>query len=488
MNQRKTARPTGRDPRVRRRLTLRAAWGGLALTLAVTIRAEIKPNSLFAEHCVLQRGVNVPVWGTANEGEKITVSFAGQAVTTITANGVWKTWLQPMPANANPQDLIIRGDTTCTLRDVLVGDVWLAGGQSNMERQLGPRPPQPEIIGWREAAAGANFPTIREFHVPAHLAVAPTQDPGGKWAVCSPATVPEFSAVGFFFARALQQAERVPVGILFSAVGGTTAEAWTSAAALKAMPDFRGAVETVEKMPGFPGDLESHKNKPTGLFNAMIAPLQSFPIKGIIWYQGESNCERGRQYRELFPRLIADWRRGWGRGDLPFLFVQIAPSKYWTPEIREAQLLTLQKSPHTAMIGTADIGDANDMHPAQKAPVGERLALAARALAYGEKIEYSGPLFATMKVKRGRAIISFTHTDGGLVAQGGALRGFTIAGADGKFVPAKAEIKGRTVVVSSDTVPAPVAVRYGWASAPDVNLFNQAGLPASPFRTDDDQP
>jgi sialate O-acetylesterase len=231
-----------------------------------------------------------------------------------------------------------------------------------------------------------------------------------------------------------------------------------------------------------------HKNEPTVLFNAMIAPLQSFPVKGIIWYQGESNCDRGRQYRELFPRLIADWRRGWGLGDLPFLFVQIAPSKYWTPEIREAQLLTLTKSRNTAMIGTADIGDANDMHPAQKAPVGERLALAARALAYGEKIEYSGPLFAGMKIKRSRAIISFTHAGGGLVAAGGALKGFTLAGADGKFVPAKAAIKGSTVVVSSDEVKAPVAVRYGWAAAPDVNLFNQAGLPASPFRTDDALP
>ncbi len=468
--------------------SFRSACWALILALSLTARAETKPNSLFADHGVLQRDLTVPIWGTAPNGVKVTVSFARQTVSTVAENGTWKVWLQPMPANAAPQDLIIRGDTTVALRDVLVGDVWVAGGQSNMERQLGPRPPQPEIIGWREAAAAASFPTIREFHVPAHLAVAPTEDAGGHWAVCSPATVPEFSAVGFFFARALQRAEGVPVGILFSAVGGTTAEAWTSAAALKAMPDFKDKVEMVEKTPGFPGDLELHKNEPTVLFNAMIAPLQSFPVKGIIWYQGESNCERGRQYRDLFPLLIADWRRGWGLGDLPFLFVQIAPSKYWTPEIREAQLLTLKKSPHTAMIGTADIGDANDMHPAQKAPVGERLALAARALAYGEKIEYSGPLFAGMKIKRSRAVISFTHADGGLVAAGGALKGFTIAGADGKFVPAKAAIKGRTVVVSSEDVKAPVAVRYGWAAAPDVNLFNQAGLPASPFRTDDALP
>ena len=449
------------------------------LLLTFAARAEVKPNSLFADNCVLQRGVRVPVWGTATSGEKITVTFAGQTATTIATNGLWKVWLEPMQADATPQTLTIQGDTTCTFTNLLVGDVWVASGQSNMERQLGPRPPQPEIIGWREAAATANFPDIHEFYVPEHLSATPTTDAGGNWVVCSPQTAPDFSAVGFFFARALHQAEKVPVGILFSAWGGTPAEAWTSASALKKMNDFRPQI--LWNPPYNAASLAV-------LYNAMIAPLQSFPIKGVIWYQGESNCDRGRQYRELFPLLIDDWRQGWGLGDFPFLFVQIAPSKYWTPEIREAQLLTLKKTKNTAMIGTADIGDANDMHPAQKAPVGERLALAARALAYGEKIEYSGPLFKKMKIEGDRAVISFTHTDGGLVANGGELRGFTIASADKKFVPAKAEIKGKTVVVWSDEIKLPAAVRYGWAKAPDVNLFNEEGLPASPFRTDDEQP
>ncbi len=456
-----------------------------SLLLACAAQAEVKPNSLFANDCVLQRGTEVPVWGTAADGETITVTFAGQTATTITTNGAWKVWLKPMVANATPQTLTIQGATVCTYTNVLVGDVWVASGQSNMERELAPRPPQPEIIGWREAAAAANFPGIRQFYVPEHLAATPTSDAGGRWTVCSPQTAPAFSAVGFFFARAILQAEKVPVGILFSAWGGTVAEAWTSAAALKTMKDFRPAIAWMESQNPRP---TYNQNCPTVLYNAMIAPLQSFPIKGVIWYQGESNCERGRQYRELFPLLIADWRKGWGLGDFPFLFVEIAPCKFWTPEIREAQLLTLKKSKNTAMAGTADIGDANDMHPAQKAPVGERLALAARALAYGEKIEYAGPLFEVLKIKAGRAEIAFTHTAGGLMTKGGDLKGFTIAGADKKFVPAKAEIKGDKVLVWSEEVKAPVAVRFGWEKAPDLNLFNQKGLPASPFRTDDEQP
>jgi sialate O-acetylesterase len=627
-----------------------------ALTGKAAPKADLHLNSLFQNNAVLQRGVRVPVWGTAGDGEKITVTFAGQTVTTIATNGAWKVWLQPMPANATPQTLTVAGDTTCTITNVLVGDVWVAGGQSNMERQLGPRPPQPEIIGWQEAAAAANYPDIHEFYVPEHLADAPAADAGGNWTVCSPRTAPDFCAVGFFFARDLYQVEKVPVGILFSAWGGTVAEAWTSADSLKTIPDFQGQIaemsssatgqehydkllqqwyrdrdpgsgrngngdwsavsldttdwksaslpvqfsgdfdgliwfRKVIELPdswagrpavlqlgniddadttwvngvrvgatddwqaqrnypvaagvlkpgrnviairalnidgpgGFDGKPEQMKlevagqpalapvplagdwlsrvaipksnvsgvparsgggpNVPTVLYNAMIAPLQAFPIKGVIWYQGESNNDRARQYRTLFPLLIADWRRGWGLGDFPFLFVQIAPYQDMTPELREAQLLTLEKSPKTALAVTVDIGDAHNIHPAQKAPVGARLALAARALAYGEKIEYSGPLFAKMKIEGGKVVLSFTHLGGGLAAKDGALKGFTIAGADKKFVTAEAAIQGKTVVVWSDDVKTPVAVRYGWANVPDVNLFNRAGLPASPFRTDVD--
>jgi sialate O-acetylesterase len=227
----------------------------------------------------------------------------------------------------------------------------------------------------------------------------------------------------------------------------------------------------------------------TTLYNAMIAPLQPSPIKGVIWYQGESNDntdQRARQYRTLFPLLIKDWRQNWGLGNFPFLFVQIAPYSQMTPAIRESQLLTFESVPRTGMAVITDAGDANNIHPANKQIVGERLALAARAVAYGEKIEAAGPVFQSLKIKGDKAVLRFSHLGGGLVAKDGPLKGFTIAGDDKKFVPAQATISGKTVVVTSDQVARPVAVRYGWSNVPDVNLYNQAGLPASPFRTDVD--
>jgi sialate O-acetylesterase len=233
-----------------------------------------------------------------------------------------------------------------------------------------------------------------------------------------------------------------------------------------------------------PQSYMSSPSTPTVLYNAMIAPLQSFPIKGVIWYQGESNSDKARQYRDLFPCMIADWREGWNSGEFPFLFVQITPHFAMSPEIREAQFMTLSRTPATAMVVTTDVGDARDIHPTRKGPVGARLALAARALAYREPIEYSGPLYQSAEFSDGRAVLQFTHTGGRLEAMGGKLKGFTIAGADKRFVPATAEIKGDVIVVSNDQVKEPIAVRYGWANVPDVNLYNKQGLPASPFRTD----
>jgi sialate O-acetylesterase len=235
-----------------------------------------------------------------------------------------------------------------------------------------------------------------------------------------------------------------------------------------------------------PADYTNTPAAPAALYNGMIAPLLPYSIRGVIWYQGEANVGRERQYRTLFPALIAGWRRAWGEGDFPFLFVQIAPFKDMTPEIREAQLLTWEHTPNTAMAVTIDCGDPGDIHPAHKQPMGARLALAARALAYGEALEYSGPVFQSMRLEGRRVILSFTHVDGGLVAKDRPLTGFTIAGADKMFHPAHAAIDGDTVVVSADEVPQPVAVRYGWANVPEGNLFNASGLPASPFRTDVD--
>lgn len=438
-------------------------------------------NSLFRPHAVLQRDVALPVWGTAKSGQVVTIEFAGQTAVTVTTNGHWRVVLKPLPACDQPATLTVRGGNTVTVEDVLVGDVWLAGGQSNMEFKLGPQPGQKEVVGWKEAVAAADYPLIRQFSLAHRYSMAPMEDARGHWTVCSPATAPDYTAVGFFFGRDVQRAEHVPIGILAASWGGTPAEAWVDFDTLKTMPAFQNKSSVQMN-----ADDQHKQNEFTVLFNAMIAPLQTFPIKGVIWYQGESNNGRAREYRDLFPLLIADWRRGWHEGELPFLFVQLAPHKSLGPELREAQFLTLKKSANTAMAVITDAGDAENIHPARKEPVGVRLALAARALAYGEKIEYAGPLYDSMQTEGSTAIIHFTHVGGGLLAKGGELKGFTIAGADGKFVPAKAEVKGNTVEVSASGVIAPMAVRYGWANVPDVNLINQEGLPASPFRTDVD--
>lgn len=481
--------------------------------------AAVALASPFTDHAVLQQGVDIPVWGTAADGEQVTISIADQKASTTAKAGVWSVRLKPIAAGG-PYQMTVAGTTTITLNDVLIGEVWICSGQSNMERQLGPRPPQQLIENWEQEAATADFPQIRHFGVAHASATEPSTSVKGSWTVCSPATAKDFTAVGFFFGRALHQARKVPIGLLHTSVGGTPAEAWTSREALLANPEtasifdgWKKACDTYASqmdkwkqdeprlMEQYRKDVEAakaagkpaprkpepprdpSKNPPSRLFNAMVAPLIPYAIRGTIWYQGESNNGQAKLYRALFPTMIADWRARWGQGDFPFLFVQIAPHGGMSPEIREAQFLTLGKSPNTAMAVTTDVGDAKDIHPTRKRPVGERLALAARHLAYGETIEYSGPLYQSLRIAGAKAELSFTHADG-LAAKEGALMGFTIAGADKKFVPAKAEISNNKVIVWSDEVTAPVAVRYGWANVPEVNLVNGAGLPASPFRTD----
>ncbi len=436
--------------------------------------APLRLNSLFQPHAVFPRDVPLPVWGTAANGQAITVEFAGQQARTVAQDGKWRVTLKPLAASATPRALTVAGGSTCVVEDVLVGDVWLASGQSNMERQLGPRPPQQELVGWKADAVAANFPLIREFYVPHRTAAQPEPDARGSWRVCTPETAADFSAVGFYFARDLQPAVRVPVGVIHSSWGGTVAEAWTSGEALKTL------------QPGTNAPPAKNQNAASVLYNAMIAPLTDFPIRGVLWYQGESNNGRAGQYCALLKALIADWRQQW-RAELPFLVVQIAPHKGMTPELREAQLLAVEATPRTALIVLTDVGDANDIHPTRKQPVGARLALAARALAYGERLVYRGPLFrgAAPEADGHALCLAFDHVGGGLVAQGGGpLRGFTVAGADGKFVAATAEIMGDKVVVACEQVAKPVAVRYGWANVPDVNLANKEGLPAAPFRSD----
>ena len=443
--------------------------------------AEVKPNPLFTDGAVLQRGQNVPVWGTANDGEKVTVELGGQKLDTTAKDGKWRVDLKPLEAGG-PFTMKISGENTVEVKDLLVGEVWVASGQSNMEWKFNASH-EPDV-----ERPKANHPKLRMFTAAKVASPMPLADLKGSWVTCSPETVGGFSAVAYYFARDLQAKLGVPVGVISTSWGGTPAQAWTSVEGFADHAELGGyakqAQENLVKFATTPPEKPLGSGTASVLFNGMIAPVIPYAMKGVIWYQGESNAGKSKEYQTLFPAMIADWRAKWKLGDFPFLYVQIAPFKGQPPEIREAQLVTLGKSKNTAMAVITDVGNENDIHPKKKEPVGYRLSLAARALAYGEKIEYSGPLYASMKADGAKAVITFTHVGGGLVAEGGELKGFTIAGADGKFVPAKAEIKGANVVVSAEGVAEPKAVRYGWANVPDVNLFNKEGIPASPFRTD----
>ena len=446
---------------------------------------------------VLQQEMRVPVWGWANEGEEVTVRFRGKTVRTKAKHGKWLIHLTGLKAGG-PDSLAIEGKNKLELKNVLVGEVWVCSGQSNMEFPL-----DKSYESASDIAACANS-NVRLFLVAKVKSDVPLDDVKAYWKECNPQTVPGFSAVAFYFGRDLQKSRKVPVGLIGTYWGGSPAEVWMSKSTLESNPEYKrdildsytDALRRAEasgdkkKMPGW---------KPTELYNGMIAPLVPFAIRGAIWYQGESNAGRAEQYRRLFPDMIRNWRQDWGEKDFTFLEVQLAP---WDPkrtmeaiaekptesgwaELREAQLMTTKTLPKVGMAVITDVGDKNDIHPTKKRAVGERLALAARAIAYGEKIEYSGPIYKNMSVSGGKAVLSFEHPDGGLEARDGPLKGFAICGADRKFVWADAEIRADKVVVSSSQVSEPVAVRYGWADFPIVNLWNKADLPASPFRSDD---
>jgi len=488
--------------------------------------AKVVPNSLFSDNMVLQHGVTVPVWGIADVNENITIEFCGQKVSTVAKNGRWFIKLKPLNPGG-PFDMIIKGDNTVKINNILVGEVWVCSGQSNMARMLGPHPVQKPIVNYqKEVNDAVNYPQIRQFTVALKASANKLEDVHGKWMVCDTNTVKSFSAVGFFFARALiQKLKNIPIGLIFSAWGGTPAEKWTSRTALEENDELKSILADYEKsildyptvVAKFNLEKDSLLNKwkvdslkaiannkylplwlrpktPVkpeysgdcgGLFNAMIAPLIPYSIKGVIWYQGENNVSKPKQYQTLFPAMIADWRKSWDIGDLPFLFVQVAPFKNLTPEIREAQLLSWKKTPNTAMTVIVDYGDSADIHPANKKPVGERLALSAEAIAYKQKVAFSGPIYSSMEIAGNTIILNFDYVNKGLIVKGGdKLADFVIAGADKKFVPAKAIIRGNQIIVSSDKVTNPIAVRMGWSNVPHINLFNKDGLPASPFRTD----
>ncbi len=480
--------------------------------------AAVRLPSVFGDHMVIQQGKPVPVWGWADPGEPVTVSFHGvQKDTRAAADGRWEVELPPVAAGG-PFDMIINGKhSPITLSDVLVGEVWVCSGQSNMQWTV------ERSNNAEQEIASAFHPRIRLFSVERTVADTPQDDCNGSWEVCCPGTIPGFSAVGYFFGRELHASLDVPVGLIQTAWGGTPAESWTTLPTLecfapiinkwtKLLAEYPHAKAVHdEKMKAWEKEAAAaekegkpkprrpwgpmgfdHPHRPASLYNAMIAPLVPYAIQGAIWYQGESNAGRAYQYRELFPAMIEDWRAAWNQGDFPFLFVQLAnflerkpePGESAWAELREAQLMTLDLR-NTGMAVIIDIGEAKDIHPRNKQDVGKRLALIALNRTYGRHVAFSGPLYHAMRIRDGKIILLFKHANGGLVAKNGErLRGFAIAGLDREFVWADAVIQGDKVVVWSDKVPEPVAVRYAWADNPECNLYNGAGLPASPFRTD----
>ena len=635
----------------------------LTFLFAPVLRAEPKLPHLFTEHMVLQRGAPISVWGWAIPGESIAVTLAGETQQTVTGgDSKWSVSLPALQAGG-PFVLEVRGAKTIVIKDVLIGEVWVASGQSNMTYALS------NAAGAAQEIPKAQDSNLRLFTVPQSIALEPQSDTlAAEWQICSPETVKSFSAVAYYFARDLRRALGVPVGVILSAWPGTQAEEWTSLAVLRSDAILRPIAERwdavsaedrafaahgqemslefddFELLPidpsgvpvpfsnfedgeaslstggswsyswqtapqttfelaapgksgsgraarisgrlsganearwlatlrpdGSPVDLSRYAGirfwvrgngsfvfrtlqptiydwddygttvlpatsnwqavtisfkdlkqagwgvpepltlrelsgfvfqcltavgdpdrPPSGLREAMIAPLQNYRIRGAIWYQGEGNTMRAFQYRSLLPAMIRDWRQGWQEGDFPFLIVQLPNQGHseefgesWWAELREAQLLTAKQVPNTGLAVSIDVGDAGNLHPPRKEEIGHRLALWALGTTYQKKIVYSGPLYEGMNVEHRQIRIQFLHTGAGLAVHGDALKDFTIAGSDRKFHHAAAHIDGDTVVVSSDEVDSPVAVRYAWGDSPECNLYNQEGLPASPFRTDD---
>ncbi|ANH82213.1 sialate O-acetylesterase [Niabella ginsenosidivorans] len=485
-----------------------------ALLLFGNAHAEIKLPALIADNMVLEQNTRVALWGWAAAGEKVTVqcSWNRQPVSvTAGKEGRWQVRVQTIAAGG-PYSILFKGSNTITVKNVLLGEVWLCSGQSNMEFPLGKQKAwRTGVFHYEEEIAKAGDPELRLFTVKQEVADEPLADVNGQWDACTPQTVAGFSAVAYYFGREIRKTTGFPVGLIHSSWGGTPAESWVRKEVLLSDKDFLPILDRYKTaMKTYPDDLKHYElqldkwkkdtagNKkpvkpvdplknsksPSKLYNAMIHPLIPFTIKGAIWYQGESNADRACQYRKLFPALINSWRQEW-KDDFPFYFVQIAPHYKQNPEIREAQLLTYKSVPHTGMAVITDIGDSLNIHPRTKDVVGHRLALWALAKDYGKKIPYSGPVYEGMQTQGNKIRVRFHFADGGLILKDGAAAEFMIAGKDQQFVPANARIEGNTVVVWSEAVQQPVAVRYGWKHFPHALLYNEAGLPASPYRTDD---
>ena len=498
----------------------------LMLLVSFTVQAEVSVPSIFGSRMVLQRGQANPVWGWAAPGEKISVTFAGQKHTaTAGKDGAWRVKLQPLKANAKGQTLTIQGSNKLELIDVLVGEVWVCSGQSNMAWSVD-RSYDPDL-----ESLTAKFPNIRLISVPPVGTQEPQKDFNGEWVAASPESVMSFSAVGFFFGRTLHQAIDVPVGLIDNAWGGSAAEAWIRRDLLDKLPtaapymatwkqteanyDHEKTMATYEtrlkkwqtaaaaarkagkpapQRPRNPRNPLTGQHRPGNLYNGVLKPFIGYGIKGAIWYQGESNSGRAKAYRDVFPLMIQNWRDEWGQGDFPFYWVQLADFREEQPEpmddnwaeLREAQTMTMDRLKNTGEAVIIDVGEGRDIHPRDKQTVAKRLARWALAKDYGVDIIHQSPRYKSMEIKGDKAVITFDHVGAGLYSfDVRDPKGFTLCGQDKKFVWANARIVGKDKVEVWAEGITPAQVRYAWAVNPVCTLMSREGLPATPFRTDD---
>lgn len=476
----------------------------------ISSHAEVSVPNIFSDHMVLQQKQRNKVWGKADPGERVSVEIAGNSVeTTAGDNGSWSVMLDPLPAGG-PHALVIAGSNEFTLEDVLVGEVWICSGQSNMQWRVH------NTYDADLVRAAADFPEIRMINYPNKGSQKPIwTHESSSWKVCSPSTVGHFSAVGYFFGRQLYRTLDVPIGLINNAWGGSAADAWVNRDLLEADPDYRA---TLDRWKGIRKQFEAlsakselteeeekqlaqlkkqlaGQHRPANIYNGVLKSHLGYGIQGAIWYQGESNAGRAYQYRDLFPMMIANWRDEWGEGDFPFYWVQLAdfgnekpePSESGWAELREAQTMTMSRLLNTGEAVIIDIGEGKDIHPRNKVTVGQRLARWALAKQYNVDIAYQSPTYKSMEKKDGKIVLSFDHVDGDW-RPFDVLEpiGFAIAGEDREFVWADAKIlEGNRIEVTSSEVSDPVAVRYAWADNPVCNMFDGVGLPLTPFRTDD---
>ena len=504
-----------------RRIQLSAATLALFL-VATTCSADVKLPALLSDHMVLQRDEPVPIWGWAEPGEKVIVAIAGQThETEANEAGRWRVDLTPLSVG-DPLTLVVEGNNRLQRTDILVGEVWVCSGQSNMQFALGAsRGASLELLR-------ANHPELRLITVNPQGSQTPLEDFEGQWQSCTPGVAKDFSAVGYFFGLQLQQTLNVPIGLIDNAWGGSACEAWIRRDLLEgdsiyqllmerweekeARYESGAAQDSYEKVlakweqnktdgknpgrkPASPDIAMRGQHRPANLYNARVLPLVPYAIGGAIWYQGESNASRAYQYREMFPLMIQNWRDDWGQGDFPFYWVQLAdfraeksePGESAWAELREAQTMTLDRLKNTGEAVIIDIGEGKDIHPRNKVVVGQRLARWALAKQYGIDIAYQSPSYNSMEKRDDAVVLSFDHVDGGWRPFDVKTPvGFAVAGADKRFVWADARvIEGQRIEVSSSEISDPVAVRYAWADNPVCNMFNGMGLPLTPFRTDD---